>query len=259
MATEVPIATLKLISSSKVNEPADVMTCLPNRTTETAAISPAMRQALLILLLILATGLGPNWASRPALAAEPTLLVIGDSISAAYGINRRQGWVALLQQRLTIQGYPHQMINASVSGDTTRNGLNKLPQLLEKHQPTVVIIALGGNDGLRGLPLSEIENNISLMITKSQSHGSQVMLAGIRLPPNYGEAFNNRFSAIYQQLASHHKIPLITRLLDQVADYKQLMQADGIHPTAEAQMQILDNIWPKLKPLLLQPENNTNP
>ena len=188
--------------------------------------------------------------AKPATAATPELLVIGDSISAAYGIDYPQGWVSLLQQRLTTQGYPHRVINASASGDTSRNGLSRLSRLLEKHQADIIIIALGGNDGLQGLSLSDIKKNLSQMISKSQQHGSQVLLVGIRLPPNYGLDFNRNFAAIYQRLARQWHIPLVKRLLDQVADHSHLMQADGVHPTAEAQGQILDNVWPTLLPLL---------
>jgi acyl-CoA thioesterase-1 len=206
-----------------------------------------MRQLLLIILLILLScGLGLN----PAVAGKPSLLVLGDSLSAAYGINSDQGWVHLLQLRLSEQGYPQQVINASVSGDTSRNGLSRLPALLQAHQPGIIIIALGANDGLRGLALNEIKNNLRQMILLSQQQGCRVVLAGVRLPPNYGEEFNRQFAGIYQQLAGTAKISLVPRLLDQVADYSPLMQADGMHPTAAGQPHILENIWPVLKPLL---------
>jgi len=182
--------------------------------------------------------------------SQKTLLVLGDSISAAYGINSNQGWVHLLQQRLSEQDYRYRVINASISGDTTQNGLSRLPQLQEKYQPDIIIIALGANDGLRGLPLSEVNKNLNRLISSSLKHNSQVVLAGIRMPPNYGTAFNHHFASIYQQLADTWGIPLVTRLLNQVADHSHLMQADGMHPTAEAQMQILENVWPKLKPIL---------
>jgi len=183
-------------------------------------------------------------------AAGARLLVLGDSLSAAYGINRQQGWVQLLRQRLTKQGYDYQVINASVSGDTTRNGLSRLPPLLRQYRPDIVIIALGANDGLRGLAFTEISHNLEQLITLSRQQGCQVILAGVRLPPNYGADFNRRFAVIYQQLASQWKIPLVPRLLDQVSDHRTLMQADGMHPIARAQPQILDNVWPTLKPLL---------
>lgn len=190
-------------------------------------------------------------AACAATASTPTsILVLGDSISAAYGINTNEGWVALLQQRLTKKGFHYRVINASVSGDTTRTGLNRLDNALQQHQPAIVIVALGGNDGLRGLPFSEIETSLTNIIQLSQQRGAKVLLAGVRLPPNYGEFYNARFARLFQQLSVTYQVALVPRLLDQVADHGELMQADGIHPTAAAQAQILDNVWPYLQPLL---------
>ena len=190
-------------------------------------------------------------AACAATASTPTsILVLGDSISAAYGINTNEGWVALLQQRLTKKGFHYRVINASVSGDTTRTGLNRLDNALQQHQPAIVIVALGGNDGLRGLPFSEIETSLTNIIQLSQQRGAKVLLAGVRLPPNYGEFYNARFASLFQQLSETYQVALVPRLLDQVADHGELMQADGIHPTAAAQALILDNVWPHLQPLL---------
>jgi len=183
-------------------------------------------------------------------SSPATILVLGDSISGAYGINTNEGWVALLQQRLTQKGFNYRVVNASVSGDTTRTGLNRLDDALQQHQPYIVIVALGGNDGLRGLPFSEIEASLSGIIQLSQQHGVKVLLTGVRLPPNYGAFYNTRFATLFQQLSDTYQVSLVPKLLDQVADHPELMQADGIHPTATAQPQILENVWPHLQPLL---------
>ena len=185
-----------------------------------------------------------------ASANEPVILVLGDSISAAWGINTEQGWAALLQQRLNEKKYSYQVINASVSGDTSRTGLNRLDNALKQHKPSIVIVALGGNDGLRGLPISETESSLTSIIEKSQQAGLSVLLAGVRLPPNYGAYYNSQFADIFQRLASKYNLPLVPKILDQVADNSELMQADRTHPTAEGQVQVLENVWPSLESLL---------
>ena len=185
-----------------------------------------------------------------ASANEPVILVLGDSISAAWGINTEQGWVALLQQRLNEKKYSYQVINASVSGDTSRTGLNRLDNALKQHKPSIVIVALGGNDGLRGLPISETESSLTSIIEKSQQAGLSVLLAGVRLPPNYGAYYNSQFADMFQRLASKYNLPLVPKILDQVADNSELMQADRTHPTAEGQVQVLENVWPSLESLL---------
>lgn len=161
-----------------------------------------------------------------------------------------QSWPMLLQKRLNQEQLGYQVINASVSGDTTRTALNRLPQALAQHQPAVVIISLGGNDGLRGIPLSEMQNSLRKMVQLSQQHQARVLLAGVRLPPNYGKVYIERFSTVYETLAADTSSPLVQHLLADVAENPELMQEDGLHPTAEGQLQILDNIWPKLVPLL---------
>ena len=185
-----------------------------------------------------------------ASANEPVILVLGDSISAAWGINTEQGWVALLQQRLNEKKYSYQVINASVSGDTSRTGLNRLDNALKQHKPSIVIVALGGNDGLRGLPISETESSLTSIIEKSQQAGLSVLLAGVRLPPNYGAYYNSQFADMFQRLARNYNVPLVPKILDQVADNSELMQADRTHPTAEGQVQVLENVWPSLESLL---------
>lgn len=177
-------------------------------------------------------------------------MVLGDSLSAAYGIDRDKGWVALLEKRLTQTGYRYRVINASVSGDTTRTGLGRLDAALETHRPQIVIVELGANDGLRGLPFNEIKSSLVRIIEKSQQAGARVLLVGVRLPPNYGEAYNREFLDIYRKLAVRFKIPLVPKMLDQVSDYRHLLQEDGMHPIAQAEPKVLDNIWVKLQPML---------
>ncbi len=156
----------------------------------------------------------------------------------------------MLQKQITKQGLPHKIINASVSGDTTRTGLGRLDAALNRHQPAIVIVALGGNDGLRGLPFREIESSLANIIERCQQRKINVLLAGVRLPPNYGPAYNQGFAAVYARLAKRFAIPLVPRLLDDVAEQRDWMQPDGIHPTARAQPRIMQNVWAGLKPLL---------
>ncbi len=185
-----------------------------------------------------------------ARAAEPVLLVLGDSLSAGYGINLDQGWVALLEQRLRQQGYPHRVINASISGDTSRGGLARLPEALERHRPAVVVLELGGNDGLRGLPLQTLAHNLSTMIHQAQAVDAQVVLLEMRIPPNYGPHYTEKFQSLYRELAREHGATLAPFFLDGVAGDPALMQGDGIHPGAAAQERMLDNVWPVLEPVL---------
>jgi acyl-CoA thioesterase-1 len=190
------------------------------------------------------------WLIAPLCAADtPRLLVLGDSLSAAYGIDVQQGWVSLLEQRVAAK-YPHKVINASVSGETTGGGLARLPALLEQHKPKLVIVELGGNDGLRGYPLNVMQQQLVDIIEKSRAAGATVVLVGMQIPPNYGPRYTNRFRDIYKELAEKFELPLVEFLLDGVATDAALMQRDGIHPTAAAQEKILDNVWPVLQPLL---------
>ena len=183
-------------------------------------------------------------------AGERTVLVLGDSLSAAYGMDREQGWVALLDERLRQEGPDWRAANASTSGDTTRGGLSRLPRALEQHEPAIVIIALGGNDGLRGVGPGEIENNLQRMVDTARESNARVLIAGVRIPPNYGRAYTERFANTFANVATENDLPLVPRTLDGVAEDSSLMQDDGIHPRAEAQEQILDNIWSELRPML---------
>jgi acyl-CoA thioesterase-1 len=185
-----------------------------------------------------------------AWAEDPVVLVLGDSLSAGYGLPQDRGWVSLLSQRVRAEGYPHRVVNASVSGDTTAGGLTRLPPLLERDHPAVLVIELGANDGLRGLGFGEIEGNLIRLVDLGRRAGSRVLLIGVRLPPNYGAAYTEGFQAALRKVAEREKVPFVPHLLGGVAEHWDLMQSDGLHPTAEAQPRLLDNVWPKLEPLL---------
>ncbi|MFI8337129.1 GDSL-type esterase/lipase family protein [Pseudomonas taetrolens] len=183
-------------------------------------------------------------------ATAGTILIVGDSISAAFGLDTRLGWVSLLEQRLGQQGYDDKVVNASVSGDTSAGGLARLPALLAAHKPEVVILELGGNDGLRGQQPAQLKQNLASMIEASQKAGAKVLLLGMQLPPNYGARYTRAFAEVYSQLGSEKKVALVPFLLEGVGGHPELMQADGVHPAVGAQGKLLDNVWPALKPLL---------
>lgn len=187
------------------------------------------------------------------LAAETPrpLLVLGDSLSAAYNMPEEAGWVALLEARLAATlDSPPPVVNASISGETSAGGLSRLPALLAEHRPGLVLIELGGNDGLRGLPPAQFRENLERMIVLAREAGAKVMLAGVEIPPNYGAAYRDRFRAVFHDLAALHDVPLLAFILDGIALEPGMMQADGIHPTAEAQPRILENVWGVLGPML---------
>lgn len=187
----------------------------------------------------------------PADAAAPVILVFGDSISAGYGLPRvEQGWVALLQARLKDQGYGYQVVNASVSGETTEGGLARLPRALNLHHPAIVVLELGGNDGLRALPAAPMRDNLSRMTELAQAAGAKVALLGMRMPPNYGPQYAAQFAQAYSDVARDKKLPFVPFVLVGIALSPGLMQADGIHPNEAGQPQLLDNVWPVLEPLL---------
>ncbi len=179
-----------------------------------------------------------------------TLLVVGDSISAAFGMDTRQGWVALLEKRLDEQGFDHQVVNASISGDTSAGGAARLPALLAEHQPELVIIELGGNDGLRGQPPAQLQQNLAAMVQQSQKIGAKVLILGMQLPPNYGVRYTTAFANVFPKVANETGSALVPFVLEGIGGVPSMMQSDGIHPTAEAQPRLLDNVWPMLKPLL---------
>jgi acyl-CoA thioesterase I len=188
-------------------------------------------------------------------AASPprTVVVLGDSLSAGYGLRIQDGWVHLLEQRLAAQGYEYRVINASVSGETTQGGLARLPRVLETHKPEIVIIELGGNDGLRGLPLATSRENLRKSIELARKANARVVLVGMVIPPNYGPRYGEQFRDMFTALAQKYQLAFVPFFLDKVALNPALMQADGIHANAKGQPQLLENLWPKLKPLLVAP------
>jgi len=193
------------------------------------------------------------WATPLARAAgeqEPAILVFGDSISAGYGIRVEQGWVSLLGRKISQLGYGFRVVNASVSGETTAGGLARLPHALDVQQPRIVILELGGNDGLRSLPLTSTHDNLEQMIKLARQRGITVLLVGMRMPPNYGERYTSGFEKMYASLAQQYQLSLVPFLLEKTALNPTLMQADGIHPTQEGQPLLLDTVWPRLLPLL---------
>lgn len=193
-------------------------------------------------------------AASSVQGSQNTMLILGDSLSAAYGVQTEQSWVALLRDRLSQQGLDHwQVVNASISGETTDGGVRRLPDLLRKHSPGVVVIELGGNDGLRGFPPNVIEQNLEQLIQLSRDAGAEPLLVGIQIPPNYGQRYTSIFAAIYPTLADRHDIALVPFFLADIYDQDGMMQRDGIHPSAEAQPQLLDNVWPQLEALLKTP------
>ncbi|MGC4029131.1 MAG: arylesterase [Steroidobacteraceae bacterium] len=191
------------------------------------------------------------WASSGAEAAnERTLLVYGDSLSAAYGLRADQGWVALLQKRLTAQGYGYRVVNASVSGETTSGGKARLGRALEQHRPEIVILELGANDGLRGLPVAAARDNLAAMIRSISGIKARTLLVGIRMPPNYGPQYERSFNAMYGELARENRLPLVPFLLEKVALEERYLQSDGMHPNEQGQPLLLETVWPFLQPLL---------
>ncbi|WP_018005891.1 arylesterase [Cupriavidus neocaledonicus] len=189
-------------------------------------------------------------AKAAAPATAPALLVLGDSLSAEYGIARGAGWVTLLQDRLRQERFDYSVVNASISGETTIGGKTRLPELLSRHRPAVVVIELGANDALRGLPLHTTEANLRNLVTTAQQAGASVLLIGMRIPPNYGQDYTEKFVSLYPRLAGEYKVRLVPFFLDQVIARQDWFQPDRIHPTAAAQPALLDTVWPQLKPLL---------
>ena len=183
-------------------------------------------------------------------AAAGTVLIVGDSISAGFGLDTSKGWVALLAQRLKKEGFDDNVVNASISGDTSAGGLARLPAVLAAHKPDVVVIELGGNDGLRGQPPAQLQQNLASMIDQSRAGGAKVLLLGMQLPPNYGPRYTKAFTEVYSLLAKEKNVPLVPFFLEGVGGHPELMQADQLHPAVGAQGKLLENVWPTLKPLL---------
>lgn len=210
--------------------------------------SPARWPATILLFIALHLGLLVlAWPTR-ALAdpAAPVILVYGDSLSAEYGLRRGSGWAALLQDRLKREGFPHRIMNVSISGETTSGGLSRFDAALKKHAPRIVLLQLGANDGLRGLAVSQTRRNLADMIDRAQAQGAAVLLIGIRIPPNYGPDYTRQFDGLFTQLAADKQVPLVPFLLDGIADNPLMFQADTIHPNEQAQPRLLANVWPVL-------------
>ncbi|MBL8434432.1 MAG: arylesterase [Zoogloea sp.] len=201
-------------------------------------LHPVLRATLAVLLLVSSNA----WAG--------TVLVWGDSLSAGYGLRPQQSWPSLLGERISAARLPHKVVNASISGETTAGGLARLPAALEAHKPSVIVIELGANDGLRGLPVKAMAANLQAMVDASRKAGAQVLLVGMRMPPNYGPDYTASFEATFRDLAKTRRVRLVPFMMEGFADQRHYFQADGIHPVAEAQPLILDTIWRELKPLL---------
>lgn len=193
--------------------------------------------------------------SVPMPGESATILVYGDSISAAYGMKREQGWVQLLTKRLKTQEPAYDVINASVSGETTGGGVVRLPKTLQIHQPDLVILELGGNDGLRGYPIDKIQRNLDSMINSIRATGADVLLVGMVLPPNYGRRYTKAFEGIFSHIAEKYGLVFVPHFLEGVSTQESLLQADGIHPTPEAQSLLLDDIWPALESILIEQDS----
>lgn len=202
-----------------------------------------------LALLAAATVTGNALAAQPA-AGRGTILVYGDSLSAAYGLNPKDGWVTLLQERLRASGSDYSVANASISGETSAGGASRIQAALAQHKPRITIVALGANDGLRGLPVEQMQANLAAIIRAARQTGSKVLLAGMQMPPNYGPAYTRAFRDSFTTLAKQYQLPLLPFLLQGVAERPELFQPDNLHPVAAAQPRILDNVWAVLKPLL---------
>lgn len=213
------------------------------------------------ILVAAAVGMMAAWTAVPSalaapaqaaapVAAAPAVLVLGDSLSAEYGIARGTGWVNLLQDRLRAERFDYSVVNASISGETTVGGKTRLPDLLARHKPAVVVVELGANDALRGLSLQSTESNLRTIITSAQKAGARVVLVGMRIPPNYGQDYTERFFALFAKVADETRTALVPFFLDKVVTRPDWFQEDRIHPTSAAQATLLDNVWPQLKPLL---------
>jgi acyl-CoA thioesterase-1 len=191
-------------------------------------------------------------ATASAYSASKTLLVLGDSLSAEYGLARGSGWVALLEKRLKAENLDVRVVNASISGDTTSGGRTRLPALLEKHKPDVMVLELGANDALRGLPVASTEDNLRAMINAAKGIRARMLVLGMQIPPNYGPDYTRQFSAVYNKLATEQKVPLVPFFLERLVERPELFQSDRLHPTADAQPLLLDTVWPRLQPLLVK-------
>ena len=234
MASASPESTARSMSRKMTRSRSPLLTVLP--------MPRAIKALLFVVMLFL--GAAP--------AAAKTILVYGDSLSSAYGIPRDRGWVALLEKRLGAEGYDYSVANASISGETTSGGLARIGKVLARTRPSVVILELGANDGLRGLPVAEMRTNLAEMIARAKKAGARVLLVGMRMPPNYGPDYTEAFAAVFPELAKREGVALVPFLMEGMATESDLFQADGLHPTTAGQPLLLDNVWSRLRPLLKQ-------
>jgi len=261
MASVSPAVTENETSCKIVSEPVVSATVFPSDST--ARMEEDMRERIENIgrRKLLAAGCATAIAGfgsllpLPALAqgsapAKPVVLVLGDSLSAEYGIARGTGWASLLQERLRRERFDYSVVNASISGETTIGGKTRLPDLLKRHKPAVVVVELGANDALRGLSLQSTETNLRGIVTDAQKAKAQVVLVGMRIPPNYGVDYTERFFALFPKVAKEYRTQLVPFFLDNVVTRPEWFQDDRIHPTSAAQATLLDNVWPALKPLL---------
>ncbi|MGB4812553.1 MAG: arylesterase [Methylophilaceae bacterium] len=216
------------------------------------AVNKFSVHCLLVISLILTSLVALPASAKEKNPNSQTIVVFGDSLSAGYGLAQNQGWVTLMQARVAQQKLSYQVVNASISGETTSGGLARFKQMLATHQPHIVILELGGNDGLRGLPINEMHANLNAMIVQAKATKAKILLLGMQIPPNYGKKYTQAFSETYPLLAKQHSIQLVPFLLKGVAGKRDLIQNDGIHPLAIAQPQLLNNVWDKLN-LMIQP------
>ena len=242
IATDSPEAMSNDTSCTIVSEPSGLLT----RLVRFSALRTLSR---IIGACALSIGF---WviALQDAAAANRTILVFGDSLSAAYGLRPEQGWVALLDKRLRTQGYGYTVVNASVSGETTSGGLQRLPRALDLNKPLILVLELGANDALRGLPLSNAKDNLSKMVELGEKAGARVLVVGMRIPPNYGPKYTAEFARMYTEVSARYRTPLVPFLLESVALESSKMQEDGLHPNALGEPAVLDTLWPQLVPLL---------
>lgn len=215
---------------------------IPQWRSRITAWLPALLAPLALLTLLLSA---PSYA-----AGRGTILIYGDSLSAAYGISQKDGWASLLQERLRRSGFDYTVTNASISGETTSGGASRIDAALEQSKPVITIVALGANDGLRGLPVRQMQDNLGRIVRAAQGAGSRVVIVGMRMPPNYGVAYTRDFEQAYTRLAKRYKTGFVPFLLDGVADNRELFQPDQLHPIAAAQERLLENVWKGLGPLL---------
>jgi acyl-CoA thioesterase I len=188
--------------------------------------------------------------AAPAGATEPTIVVLGDSLSSGYGLGAAPSWVAILEEHLEQEAYEYDVVNASIAGDTSTGALNRLPRLLERYDPAIVIVEIGGNDGLRGQPVALLEDNLSRIIELVEARGATPLLTGIQIPPNYGQTYTARFAAVYQDLAKAYEIPVVEFLMEGVALDPERMQPDHVHPNGSGQRPMFENVWAVLSDLL---------